>query len=158
MEVFPETGEIRVIRLAATSNVGRAVNPNAAKAQLEGGIAMDLGPTLFERMVWDEGGQLLNASLMDYPLPTMEVVPEYQAQIVESPLEGAPFGAKGIGEIGAVIAPAAIVNAVYDATGILFHQIPLTPDVVLEALEQASQGNVKPTGIPDEGGTEFHED
>ena len=139
VEVSPETGEVRVLRVTSCANLGRAVNPKAAEAQLEGGVAMDLGPTLFERMVWGEGGQLLNASLMDYPLPTMDMVPEYRTEIMEFPLDGAPFGAKGVGEFGSVIVPAAIVNAVYDATGIMFHQLPLTPEVVLEALDKASQ-------------------
>ena len=64
---------------------------------------MDMGPTLFEQLVWDDSGQLLNSHLMDYPLPTMELIPEYDPILVEHPLEGAPFGAKGIGEVGAVI-------------------------------------------------------
>jgi len=158
VEVSVDTGEVRVVRVATAANLGRAVNPKAAEAQLEGGVAMDLGPTLFERMVWDEGGQLLNASLMDYPLPTMDIMPKYHTETVEHPLEGAPFGAKGVGEIGAVIVPAAIVNAVYDATGILFHQLPLTPDVVLEALEKASQDAPAAANIQGDGGAESHGD
>ena len=141
VEVSPETGEIRIVKMAAAANLGKAINPRSAKAQLEGGIAMDMGPTLFEKLVWDDSGQLLNTHLMDYPLPSMELVPEYAPILVEHPLEGAPFGAKGIGEVGTVITPAAIVNAVYDATGILFHELPLTPDVVLAALENPPQEN-----------------
>ncbi len=136
VEVSTETGEVRVLRMVAATNVGTAINPRSVLAQLEGGATMDLGPTLFERMVWDEAGQLLTATLMDYPLPTMEAVPEYQMDFVEHPLDGAPFGAKGMGEFGSVLAPAAIVNAVYDATGVLFHDLPLTPDRVLEALDK----------------------
>ena len=135
VEVSQDTGEVRVVRVATAVNPGRVVNPKSAIAQLEGGVAMDLGPTLFERMVWGEGGQLLNASLMDYPLPTMDLTPSFHMETVEHPLDGAPFGAKGIGEIGSVIVPAAVINAVYDATGILFHELPLTPDVVLAALD-----------------------
>ena len=145
VEVSPETGEIRIVKMAAAANLGRAINPQSAKAQLEGGIAMDMGPTLFEQLVWDDSGQLLNSHLMDYPLPTMELIPEYDPILVEHPLEGAPFGAKGIGEVGAVITPAAIVNAVYDATGILFHQLPLSPHVVLAALEDPP-ADAPPTG------------
>lgn len=148
VEVSPDTGEVRVLRAAAAVNVGRAINPEGVKAQLEGGMAMDLGPTLFERLVWGEGGQLLNASLMDYPLPSMETVPEYHTEFVEHPMPGGPFGAKGMGEVGAVIIPAAIVNAVYNATGILFHQLPLTPEVVLKALEEAAQRGDSGSGAP----------
>ena len=135
VEVSRDTGEVRVIRVAAEANVGKAINPEAVKAQLEGGLAMDMGPTLFEEMVWGEGGQLLNGSLMDYPLPSMETAPEYRTGFVEHPMPGGPFGAKGMGEVGAVIMPAAIVNAVADATGVLFHELPLSPERVLRGLE-----------------------
>jgi CO/xanthine dehydrogenase Mo-binding subunit len=135
VEVDTQTGEVRVLRMAVAANVGRAINPHSVRTQLEGGVGMELGPTLFEGMVWGEGGQLLNATLMDYPLPTMETAPEYSPAIVEHPLEGGPFGAKGMGEIGSVVTPAAVLNAVYDATGVLFHEVPLLPHKVLEALE-----------------------
>ena len=105
-----------------------------------GGVGMELGPTPFEQLVWDEGGQLLTAALMDYPLPTMETAPLYHPEIVEHPLEGGPFGAKGMGEIGSVITPAAVLNAVYDATGVMFHEVPLLPHKVLAALSQAPGG------------------
>ena len=130
-----------MVRLAAAATAGRAINPKSVQAQLEGGVTMDMGPTLFEELRWDDAGQLLNASLMDYPLPTMYSMPDFDTEVVEHAIEGGPFGAKGMGEIGSVIAPAAIVNAVYDATGILFHQLPLTPEVVLKALEEAPQQN-----------------
>ena len=88
-------------------------------------------------MVWDDGGQLLNSALMDYPLPTMETAPEYHTGIIEHPYPGGPFGAKGMGEIGSVIVPGAVLNAVYNATGVLIHEVPLLPHVVLAALDQA---------------------
>ncbi|MCH8848008.1 MAG: xanthine dehydrogenase family protein molybdopterin-binding subunit, partial [Chloroflexi bacterium] len=138
VEVDTDTGEVRVLRMGAASNVGKAVNPDSVRTQLEGGVGMELGPTLFEQLVWDEGGQLLTAALMDYPLPTMETSPVYRPEIVEHPLEGGPFGAKGMGEIGSVITPAAVLNAVYDATGVMFHEVPLLPHKVLEALEGSS--------------------
>ena len=138
VEVDTATGEVRVLRMGAASNVGKAVNPDSVRTQLEGGVGMELGPTLFEQLVWDEGGQLLTAALMDYPLPTMETSPIYRPEIVEHPLEGGPFGAKGMGEIGSVITPAAVLNAVYDATGVMFHEVPLLPHKVLEALEGSS--------------------
>jgi len=90
--------------------------------------------------VWGEGGQLLNAALVDYPLPTMETMPDYRPAMVEHPYPGGPFGAKGMGEIGSVIVPGAVLNAVYDATGILFHEVPLLPHLVLEALDAKAAG------------------
>ena len=107
---------------------------------------MDLGPTLFEQLVWGEGGQLMNASLMDYPLPSMDTVPEYNTEFVEHPVPGGPYGAKGMGEVGAVIMPAAIVNAVHDATGVRFHELPLTPEQVLRGLEETNPQDARDAG------------
>ena len=135
VEVDAETGNVRVVKAAAAATTGTAVNPHSIETQLEGGLGQELGPTLFEQLVWDEGGQLLNPALFDYPLPTMETMPEYASGLVDHPFEGGPFGAKGMGEIGAVILPGAVVNAVYDATGVLFHEAPLLPHRVLAALD-----------------------
>ena len=140
VEVDTQTGEVTLVRASASANVGTAVNPQSILNQLEGGISMEMGPTLFEQMVWDEGGQLLNAALVDYPLPTMETMPDYRPAMVEHPYPGGPFGAKGMGEIGSVIVPGAVLNAVYDATGILFHEVPLLPHLVLEALDAKAAG------------------
>jgi carbon-monoxide dehydrogenase large subunit len=138
VEVDTETGQVRVLRLAGWANAGTLVNPRSVMTQLEGGLGMELGPTLFERLSWDENGRLENAALMDYPLPTMETMPEYRAGATEHPYPGGPFGAKGMGEIGSVITPAAVVNAVYDATGVLVHEVPLLPHIVLGALDGLS--------------------
>ena len=135
VEVDTETGTVRVVKAAASATTGTAVNPHSIETQLEGGIGQEIGPTLFEQLVWDDGGQLVNAALLDYPLPTMETMPEYAPRFVDHPFEGGPFGAKGMGEIGSVVVPGAVVNAVYDATGVLFHEIPLTPHKIIEGLE-----------------------
>ena len=86
---------------------------------------------------------------MDYPLPTMETMPEYAPDFVDHPFEGGPFGAKGMGEIGSVVVPGAVLNAVYDATGVLFHEVPLLPYKILEGLD-ASGGQV-PSPLRGEG-------
>ena len=135
VEVSRETGEIRVLRIAAAANVGKAVNPEQTKAQLEGGVTFDLGPSLFERLVWGDGGQLMTTTLMDYPLPTLHTMPEFHVDLLEFPYDQGPYGANGVGEMGGVMVPAAIINAVYDATGVLFHEVPLTPETVLAGLE-----------------------
>ena len=140
VEVDTETGQVRLVKAAAAATTGTAVNPQSIETQLEGGIGQELGPTLFEQLVWDDGGQLINAALLDYPLPTMETMPTYAPELVDHPFEGGPFGAKGMGEIGSVILPGAVVNAVYDATGVLFHDIPLLPHKVLGALDAAERG------------------
>ena len=130
-----ETGTVRVVKAAASATTGTAVNPHSIETQLEGGIGQEIGPTLFEQLVWDDGGQLINSALLDYPLPTMETMPEYAPRYVDHPFEGGPFGAKGMGEIGSVVLPGAVVNAVYDATGVLFHEVPLLPHKIIEGLE-----------------------
>ncbi len=135
VEIDAETGQVRVVKAAAAATTGTAVNPLSIETQLEGGMGQEIGPTLFEQMVWDDGGQLLNAALLDYPLPTMETMPEYAPRLVDHPFEGGPFGAKGMGEIGAVVVPGAVLNAVYDATGVLLHEAPLLPHKVLAALD-----------------------
>jgi carbon-monoxide dehydrogenase large subunit len=128
------------VRAAASATTGTAINPHSIETQLEGGVGQELGPTLFEQLVWDDGGQLLNAALMDYPLPTMQTMPTYHPTYVDHPFEGGPFGAKGMGEIGAVIVPGAVLNAVYDAIGVLLHQVPLLPHKILEAIDAKAEG------------------
>ena len=127
---------VRSIKSAA-ANVGKAVNPEQTKAQIEGGVTFDLGPSLFERLVWGEGGQLMTTTLMDYPLPTLHTMPEFHISILEFPFDTGPYGAKGVGEMGGVMVPAAIINAIYKATGVLFHEVPLTPETVLTGLRDA---------------------
>ena len=138
VEVDTETGLVRLVKAAVSATTGTAVNPKSVLTQLEGGVGQELGPTLFEQMVWDDAGQLLNATLMDYPLPTMQTMPEYKPSYVEHRFDGGPFGAKGMGEISAVVVPGAVLNAVYDATGVLFHEVPLLPHKVLEKLDEAA--------------------
>jgi carbon-monoxide dehydrogenase large subunit len=134
VEVSTETGEVRLTKVSSAVNVGKAINPVSVHRQIEGGLGMELGPTLFERLVWDDTGQLLTSSLLDYPLPTMSTMPEYATALVEPHFKGGPYGAKGMGEVGSVVLPAAVLNAVYDATGVLFHSVPLDPETVLRAL------------------------
>ena len=139
VEVDTETGQVRLVKAAVAATTGTAVNPKSIETQLEGGIGQELGPTLFEQMVWNDDGQLMNPTLLDYPLPTMQTMPEYAPSFVEHPFEGGPFGAKGMGEIGSVVLPGAVLNAVYDATGVMFHEVPLVPYKVLEALDAAAE-------------------
>jgi len=138
VEVDTETGQVRLVKAAASATTGTAINPHSIETQLEGGVGQELGPTLFEQMVWNNDGQLINPTLMDYPLPTMQTMPQYEPRFVEHPFDGGPFGAKGMGEIGAVVVPGAVLNAVADATGVMLHEVPLLPHKVLEALDAQS--------------------
>jgi len=134
VEVDRLTGEVSVLHYATAADVGRAVNPQACEGQLEGSAVMALGQALLEEMVW-ENGQLVNAGLIDYPVPTMRIMPNFKVGLVERPHDRGAFGAKGLGTVGPVVTSAAVVNAVYDATGVLIPKIPLTPSRVLAALD-----------------------
>ena len=96
---------------------------------------MSLGSVLFEELVWEQG-QLLNAGLIDYPLPRARNQPHFITKIVERPHDRGGFGAKGLGDAMPVVTPAAVVNAVYDATGVLIPELPLRPERVHAALKK----------------------
>jgi carbon-monoxide dehydrogenase large subunit len=137
VEVDVETGSVKVLRLVAAHDVGRAVNPKTCEQQLEGALAMGLGCTLIEEVLLDEG-KFLNPTLVDYHICSTLDVPDLTARVVEVPHPDGPFGAKGVGEPALAPTAAAIANAVCDAVGIPFNNLPLTPEVVWAALREAA--------------------
>jgi len=137
IEVDCETGRITVAKLVNVADVGRAINPASVERQLTGAAIMQAGFTLFEEMVLSDG-QVLNASFADYKIPGFLDVPrELTGAFVEVPHREGPFGAKGVGETGIFSPSPAIANALYDATGVMIHDMPLTPERVLRALRDA---------------------
>ncbi|MFL5654400.1 MAG: xanthine dehydrogenase family protein molybdopterin-binding subunit [Ktedonobacteraceae bacterium] len=134
--VDPETGEVRVLDYIAAQDVGRAINPAEVEGQIHGGVVQGIGWALFEGMVYDESGQLLTATLMDYALPQSQDVPTITPLLVEVPSELGPFGAKGVGEPPVVPVAAAIANAIRDAVGVRMTQIPMTPERVFASLRE----------------------
>jgi carbon-monoxide dehydrogenase large subunit len=137
VEVDPETGAVRVVRHFSVDDIGRVVNPLTAEGQIHGGVAQGLGQALFEQSVYDETGQLLTGSFMDYAMPRADDLPELRAQFDESvPTLQNPLGAKGAGEAGCHGAVPAIVNAVIDALGVGEIDMPLTPERVWRALRK----------------------
>jgi len=136
VEVDTETGRVRVTKLVSVGDVGSAVNPAIAKRQLIGAGTMQLGFTLFEEMIFDDG-QVVNASFADYKIPGMLDIPmNFTGELVEIPHTNGPFGAKGIGETGMFCVSPAIGNALFDATGVRIMEMPLTPERVLRALRE----------------------
>ena len=135
VEVDPGTGVIRVLGYAAVHDIGRAINPALVEGQIIGGAVQGLGAALGEKLVY-EGGRLVNAGYLHYPLPRATTVPSFDVSLVEGPEPAGPFDAKSVGEIALIPAAPALLNAVYDATGIRFRELPLTPDVVLTALRE----------------------
>jgi CO/xanthine dehydrogenase Mo-binding subunit len=135
VEVDRETGHVGVVRYAAFQDVGTAVDPLAVAAQVEGGVVMGLGTALSEEMLWTPDARLANPSLLDYRLPRIRDVPPIHVEVIEGFAGAGPFGAKGVGEPPIIPVPAAVANAVADATGTRVFELPLTPERVARALK-----------------------
>ncbi len=133
VDVEEATGRIVVRRVASAHDVGRALNPLAAEGQIHGGIHMGLGYALAERLVV-EGGQVLTQSFMDYAVLRAADMPAIAVRLIESAESEGPFGAKGLGESGVIAISAAVANAVHDATGVRFRELPITAERVHQAL------------------------
>jgi CO/xanthine dehydrogenase Mo-binding subunit len=132
--VDTETGRITVEKMVTAGDVGRAINPAIVERQLDGAAIQQLGQTLFEQMVF-ENGQLVNGSLADYKIPGFHDLPhEIGSDLIEVPHRNGPFGAKGVGESGTFGVSPAVANALEDAVGVRIRQLPLTPEKVLRAI------------------------
>ena len=138
IEVDIETGVIKVLKVAAAADVGKAINPMTCEQQVEGGVIMGLSNGLFEGFIHRDG-RIINGSFADYKVATILDLPEITSILVETTHDEAPFGAKGIGEPAAAATPPAIANALYDATGIRIRDLPITPQKVLAALAEAKK-------------------
>ena len=136
VEVDEETGEVKVINLAVVQEVGRAINPLAVEGQMQGGATQGIGWALYEEMRYDDDGQLLSGSWMDYAMPDAMQAAPIQTQILEIPSVSGPFGARGVGEPPVIPTVGAIANAVAHATGVRLTQTPMTAPRVLAALKQ----------------------
>lgn len=135
VDVDPRTGEIDVVDVAISEDIGKVINPNMVEGQTQGAIAQALGEVLLEDYDYDSSGNLANGSLIGYHLPTAKDVPLItKIDEVETPDPTTSHGQKGVGECPLVPVPAAVTNAVADATGIRFTSLPLTPDRVLPEL------------------------
>ncbi len=135
IEVDTETGRVRVTRLVNVADVGTPVNPRIVETQLSGASIMQLGFTLFEKMLFDEAGQLRNASLAEYKIPGFLDVPgELVNEAVVSEQSTGPFGAKGVGETGTFGVSPAIANAIHDAVGVRLTELPLSAEAVFNAM------------------------
>lgn len=141
VDVDEETGAVQVLRHVIAQDAGRAINPLAVEGQMVGGAAQGLGWALYEEMAYDEDGQLLSGSWMDYSLPdAMQTAPDIETIIVEVPSQHGPFGARGVGEPPVVPTPAAVANAIAHATGLRLTDIPMTAPRVLQALRSQNGG------------------
>jgi carbon-monoxide dehydrogenase large subunit len=143
VEVDPETARVAIQRYVVVHDCGRAINPILVEGQIQGGVAHGIGNAFYEQLVWDDNGQLMNASLMDYLLPTALDVPPVEVFHREtlSPLN--PLGIKGVGEAGAIPVAALFAQAVEDALsdyGVEILEMPLSPNRLFELLQSSGAG------------------
>jgi CO/xanthine dehydrogenase Mo-binding subunit len=136
VEVDPETGIVRVARVWAAHDCGRALNPQLVEGQIEGSVYMGYAEALMEAHTFDERGLHKGPNLLDYRIPTSKETPEFFARIVETIDPGGPYGAKEAGEGPLHPIIPAIANAIHDAVGIRLRRIPFTPELVLAALRE----------------------
>jgi carbon-monoxide dehydrogenase large subunit len=142
VEVDIETGRVAVEKFLAVEDAGRLINPMIADGQLHGGIAQGIGNALFEEIIHDKFGNVQTATLADYMPPTSREIPPIELHHIETPTEASITGAKGLGEGGAIGAPAAVLNAVNDALapfGVSIDEIPATPQRIRAVLRAAQR-------------------
>ena len=140
VEVDPETGEIDLQRYVAVDDCGNIINPLLVDGQVHGGIAQGLGQAMYEGAVYDENGQLLTGSFMDYAIPKATQVPRFETEHTTTPSPVNPLGVKGVGEAGTIASSPCLVNAVVDALspfGVTDIDMPMTPNRVWQAIQDA---------------------
>ena len=133
VEVDPDTGKVDVLRYTAVQDAGTAIHPAYVEGQMQGGAAQGIGMALNEEYYYDESGDLKNASLLDYRMPTALDLPMIEPIIVEVPNPGHPYGVRGVGEVPIIPPAPAIQAAIADAVGLRMNELPISPRAILEA-------------------------
>ncbi len=144
VEIDPETGDVHIERYVVAEDCGVMINPMIVEGQVRGGVAQGIAAALYERFVYDEEGQPVTSTLMDYLVPTATEIPPIEIIHLETPCEFTETGAKGVGEGGTMGAPAAVACAVADALAHLdveIDHLPVTPDRLLAAIKESREGN-----------------
>jgi carbon-monoxide dehydrogenase large subunit len=140
VEVDPDTGHVKLKRYVAVDDVGRVINPMIVEGMVHGGIAQGVAQALWEYASYDQGGQLVTGSMMDYALPKADELPSFETDRTVTPSPVNPMGIKGAGETGTIASTAAVANAVIDALaplGITHIDLPLTPARIWAAVQSA---------------------
>ena len=135
VEIDPELGIARVIRYTVLQDVGRAVHPSYVEGQMQGGAAQAIGWALNEEYLYDKNGKVDNPGFLDYRMPVASDLPMLDTHIIEIPNPKHPQGVRGVGEVPLVPGPAAVRNAIHNALGIYFDDLPISPPRILAALE-----------------------
>ena len=139
VDIDSKTGEIKIRRFVAIDDCGNIINPMIVEGQIHGGLTQGLAPAMFEELIYDEEGNILNGTFMDYLLPTAVETPKWETERTVTPSPHHPLGAKGVAESPTVGAPPAIANAVVDALshlGVDNMDIPITPFKVWQVLQE----------------------
>ena len=142
VEVDKDTGKVRIDRFVACDDVGNVINPMIVDCKLHGGIAHGIGQALYEGAIYDEAGQLLSGSYLDYTMPRADDLPMFETDRTVTPCPHNPLGVKGAGEAGTIAATPAVVNAVIDALapyGVTDIEMPLTPERVWKAMQKQKE-------------------
>ena len=129
---------VRIDRWTAVDDFGEVINPMIVEGQVHGGITQGIGQALYEGAVYNQNGQLLTASYMDYCMPRAADVPSYQVGMTKTTCPSNPLGIKGCGEAGAIAAPPAVINALTDALGHEHVPMPASPQVLWQAARASS--------------------
>ncbi|MDE2696745.1 MAG: xanthine dehydrogenase family protein molybdopterin-binding subunit [Chloroflexota bacterium] len=135
VEVDPETGKVDILRYTAAQDVGTAIHRDYVEGQIQGGAAQGAGMALTEEYLFNDDGNMVNSTLLDYRMPTALDLPMIDALIIEVPNPGHPYGVRGVGEVGIIPPLAAVTNAIRDAIGVRPTEIPASPQRILEMLE-----------------------
>src|SRR5262249_30260397 len=130
----PDTGKVEVLRYTAIQDVGKAVHPSYVEGQIQGGASQGVGMALNEEYFFNQDGQMMNSSLLDYRMPTALDLPLVETILVEVPNPGHPYGVRGVGEVPIVPPLAAVANAVSHATGNRVTTLPATPERILASM------------------------
>ena len=136
VEVDTDTGKVEILRYTALQDVGRAIHPTYVEGQIQGGVAQGIGWALNEEYIFNSDGAMANSTFLDYRMPTALDLPMIDTVLVEVPNPGHPYGVRGVGEVPIVPPLAAMANAIYDAVGIRFTELPISPVKLLEALKR----------------------
>jgi CO/xanthine dehydrogenase Mo-binding subunit len=142
VETDPETAEITVLRYCVVHDCGTVINPMIVEGQVHGGVAQGVGGALYERIVYDESGQLVNASFMDFLMPYASEVPRIETDHVTSPSPLNPLGVKGVGEAGVIPGHAVLASAIEDAEGFRIDRMPISPSELFELRRRNAVGEV----------------
>ncbi|MCS5574074.1 MAG: molybdopterin-dependent oxidoreductase, partial [Pseudomonadales bacterium] len=137
VEVDPETGVTEILKFTAVDDFGTIINPMIVAGQVHGGVAQGIGQAMYETCVYDEEGQLLTGSFMDYCMPRADDLPSFTVDLTSTPCTHNPIGAKGCGEAGAIGSPPAVINAITDAIGVRDIPMPATAHKVWQAIREA---------------------